>query len=450
MSENHEQECISTGGDPAALAHDGTRHVHVLGADEFHLRQLRRLHRADEYTFHELYRRDDVKSGRTDVVERVLPGATELLARAVPAPDAVVGYWDFPVSAMLPVLRRGLRHPTPSLESVLRCEHKYWSRLEQARSVPDVVPAFCVVDPFADDVASQVTIDPPFWIKPVKSVLSHLGFRIDGVSDLGDALDQIRAGIDRIAIPFDQLMALAELPSEIEVVGGRHCIVEAIISRGRQCTLEGYVSGDGDIVVYAAVDSIREGPQRSSFSRYQYPSELPHAVLDRMSDITYRFISHIGLTDAPFNVEYFWDDTCDEIWLLEVNPRISKSHAPLLRAVDGEYNHQVMLDIALQERPRPPRRDGEHRMAAKFMWRHDRDAVVTRVPDPGEIADVTSGAVIDVEFHVSEGCRLSDLAYQDSYSYELASVFVAGDDEHDLLEGYERCRRRLEIALEPV
>lgn len=424
--------------------------MHVLGADEFHLRQLSQLHRAAEYTFHELYRRDDVKSERLDVVERVLPGATEALARAEPAPDAVVGYWDFPVSTMLPVLRRRLGHPTPTLESVLRCEHKYWSRVEQTRSVPNAVPDFCMVDPFADDVAARITIDPPFWIKPVKSVLSHLGFRIDEASQLEHALAEIRAGIHRIAVPFDQLLALAELPIEIEEVGGRHCIVETIISRGRQCTLEGYVSGDGDIVIYAAIDSIREGPQRSSFSRYRYPSELPHTVLDRMSDITYRFISHIGLTDSPFNAEYFWDEHHDEIWLLEVNPRISKSHAPLLRAVDGEYNHQVMLDLALGERPRPPHREGVHRMAAKFMWRHDRDAVVGRVPDTAEIADVTSGAVIDVEVHVSEGCRLSDLAYQDSYSYELASVFVAGDDERDLLEAYEGCRRRLDIELEPA
>jgi hypothetical protein len=58
--------------------------------------------------------------------------------------DAVVGYWDLPSIVMLPILRRefGLRGPT--LESVLRCQHKYWSRVEQARAVPDEVPGFAL------------------------------------------------------------------------------------------------------------------------------------------------------------------------------------------------------------------------------------------------------------------------------------------------------------------
>jgi hypothetical protein len=37
----------------------------------------------------------------------------------------------------------------------------------------------------------------------------------------------------------------------------------------------------------------------------------------------------------------------DTIWLLEINTRISKSHCPLFRRVDGASHHQVMLDLAL-------------------------------------------------------------------------------------------------------
>ena len=56
--------------------------------------------------------------------------------------DAIVTHWDFPTSVLGPVLatERGL--PAPSLTSLLKCEHKYWSRLEQRRCVPEVVPGF--------------------------------------------------------------------------------------------------------------------------------------------------------------------------------------------------------------------------------------------------------------------------------------------------------------------
>ena len=58
---------------------------------------------------------------------------------------AIIGFWDFPVSTMVPMLceRLGLRWA--SLESVVKCEHKYWSRLEQRRVI-DEYPRFGLVD----------------------------------------------------------------------------------------------------------------------------------------------------------------------------------------------------------------------------------------------------------------------------------------------------------------
>ena len=426
------------------------KNVFVLGLDDFHLGQLEALRRAGEYRFHELYRREDVKSGREDVAERVLEGAQAILDRFPGPVDAIAGYWDFPVSTMLPLLRRARDLPTPSFESVLKCEHKYWSRLEQARAVLEAVPQFCAVDPFSDDAVSRITVPYPFWIKPVRSVLSYLGFLVRDRAELDRALAAIRDGIDQIATPFDYLLGFADLPEEIAALDGRHCIAESLISEGRQCTLEGYAR-DGDIVVYGAVDSIRAGPFGSSFSRYQYPSTLPRPVLERMAGIVRRFLTHIDFTDSPFNVEFFWDERTDRIWLLEINVRISKSHAPLFKMVDGEFHHQIMLDVAMGQRPDFPHREGEHALAAKFMWRSHGDAIVRRAPgahDLDELRKAVSGAVLDL--HVGEGTQLSHLLYQDSYSYELAAIFVGGESEAELLTKYERCRRALQLSLEPV
>jgi biotin carboxylase len=170
-----------------------------------------------------------------------------------------------------------------------------------------------------------------------------------------------------------------------------------------------------------------------------------------MIEATRRFISHIGFDDSPFNIEFYWDDGNDQIRLLEVNTRISKSHAPLLRNVDGEYHHQVMLDVAVGRRPDPPHREGRYPISAKFMWRVDDDAVVTRAPEPETIdAMRREFPGTEIELHVREGMRLSELAYQDSYSYEIAAIHLGGRSEADLLESYACCRKALDVGLEPV
>ena len=191
-------------------------------------------------------------------------------------PHAVIGYVDFPVSTMIPIIARrfGLRAPT--LESLLRCEHKYWSRLVQREVVAEHIPAFELVDPFGDDPAGALTLDYPFWIKPVKSAGSFLGFRVDDRAAFDHALATIREHIGIFAEPFDHILAHATLPPVVADVGGHYRIAESLIG-GRQCTLEGYVF-DGAVHFHGVIDSIR-ARDRPTFLRYQYPSRLPLAVI---------------------------------------------------------------------------------------------------------------------------------------------------------------------------
>jgi hypothetical protein len=426
------------------------RHVFVVGLDDFHLRQLHTLPGADEIRFHPLFTRAELKQQDHFPVARLLDEGRRLL-REFPEPiAAVIGYWDFPVSTVLPILRQAVGLPGPSLEAVLKCEHKYWSRLKQAEVVPAQVPPFCAIDPFAEDPLAQLTIDYPFWLKPVKAVLSHLGFRIDSEADFRRALPTIRAKIGRYAEPFNLILQHARLPPEIARVDGWHCIAEGIISDGRQCTQEGYSCG-GDVSVYGTIDSLRTGPVGSSFDRYQYPSRLPPAVRERMAAITERVIRHIGYDMAPFNIEHFWDPASDRISLLEINARLSKSHALLFRMVDGRYHHQVMLDLGFGRRPAFPQGRGGHRTAAKFMVRHFADACVARAPTPEELAAVEAAMPwCRIQMEVDTGMRLSDLRDQDSYSYEIATIFVGAATDRELEARYRDCLRQLPLRLVPV
>lgn len=423
-------------------------HIFVVGLDDFHLKQLKTLPDADRLVFHPLFSRAELKQGDGFPVAALLDEGVRRLRQSPEPVHAVVGYWDFPVSTVLPILRRELGLPGPSLEAVLRCEHKYWSRLCQKDAVPEHVPEFCCIDPFRDDPAKQLTLDYPFWLKPVKAVLSELGFRVRGEEELMSAIAKIRQDIGRYAEPFNLILARADLPASIAGIDGHRCIAEDIISAGRQCTQEGYVF-DGETTVYGVVDSLRSGPAGSSFSRYQYPSKLPEPVLERMAAISARLMRHIGYDTGPFNIEYFWDEGSDRIWLLEINPRISKSHAPLFRLVDGQFHHRVMVDLGLGRRPRFTTGQGEYALAAKFMLRRYADARVTRVPDDDEIAAVEAAVPgTQVLIDVQAGMRLSQLRNQDSYSYEVATIFIGAADRAELQAKYRACLARLPLRFE--
>jgi hypothetical protein len=426
--------------------------IFVVGLEAFNRRLLERVRGAADYRFHGLLDPQKVAGlGPFDVPAMLAEAHRTLDAFDGPV-DALVGFWDFPTQMLLAVLRaeRGLRGPT--LEAVMRSEHKYWARLEQRRIDPEIVPAFAAVDPFAEDAAREPPLPYPFWLKPVKAHSSLLGFRVGGPADLAQAVAALRRGVHVFADPLAVFMERADLPPGIAETPPHLCIAEGIVSHGRQCTLEGYVQG-GEAVIYGAVGSVR-GHNRSSFERYEYPADLPAEVIADMSEIAARVAERTGLDDTPFNIEFFHDARRDRLWLLELNVRISKSHSPIFEKVTGVPHNEVMLDVALGRRPDYPPAAGRFRVAAKFMPRvygdHD-DAVVTRVPPPDELDALAARFPgTDIQMHLEEGQRLGEIRHRDSYSYELATIFMGANSRAELLENYRRCRAALDVRIEGV
>ncbi|TVR93533.1 MAG: hypothetical protein EA416_04950 [Trueperaceae bacterium] len=423
------------------------RNVFVLALDAFNRRQLERVERASDYRFHPLLGFEDVKLGHHGKIPEIIERASDELerfARTGGSVDGIIGFWDFPVQTLVPILRARRGLPGPTLESVFKCEHKYWSRLEQREVVPDQVPSFTTFDPHAHDVA--IELEPPYWVKPVKSAASQLCFLIETDADLEHALAALRQGIERFGVSFDQLLSYADLPDEVAAVTGHHCIAETALT-GDRYTLSGYAV-DGEVVIYGVVDSLTY-PGRSSFARFQYPSKAPAALKERMIASATTVIRRIGFDREAFNIEFLHDRSRDLLGLLEINPRMSQSHGDLYARVDGLPNQKIVSDLAVGRRPEFPRRQGAYAYAAKCYLRQFTDAVVTRVPDAEGIARIereVDGALIDLK--VAEGMRLSELSGQDAYSYALAWIYVGGDSEEALQDAYARCVQGLGIGLE--
>lgn len=425
------------------------KNVFVIGLDDLNTSKMQSLRqvRDGSVRIHKLLDYEETHGAAEYPVEDMLHKAIKVL-NDFPGPiDAITGFWDFPVSCMSPILCAKYGLPNASLESVLKCEHKFWSRVEQKKVIPEHIPGFKSFDPFDDEALSKLNLKYPFWIKPIKSFGSVLGFRIKNERDWQHAIPMMRHGIGTFTDPLEHIMNLAEVPDEI---AHNHdtCIAEEIIA-GRQCTVEGYVH-QGKVRVIGVVDSVRYA-NLPSFSRFQYPSKLPKPAQKQMIDVTKKLMSHIGYDDRTFNVEFFYDMKRNHAWLLEVNTRMAQSHADLFYKVDGASHHENMVDVALGREPEFPHREGDYAFAAKLFVRAFRDGIVTRVPNEDTIAAAKQrfpGLI--VQPMVQEGMSLSELLYQDSYSYYLAILYMGAKNEKDLLTKYQECVELLNFDVSDI
>lgn len=427
------------------------KNIFVIGLDPYGLRKLQSIRNASRYQFHTLLDYYEVVKIRLNnyPFETMLKKAEDQLRNFPDKVDAIFSYWDFPADVMVPILCRKFGLPSPSLEDILKCGHKYWARLEHQKIIPEYTPAFSVFDPFTNDPLAQITLKFPFWIKPIKSFGSYLGFHIDSEADFYRHLPFIRERLPKLGNAFNLALKHAELPPEVNGIGGNHCLAEEIIRGNRQNGPEGFVY-HGKVHVNGITDTIMDIAGKS-FASYEYPSVWPQYMQDRSIEVTKRLLSQIGLDNAPFNIEFIWNEGNDDLKLIEVNPRVSQSLSDMFERVHGTPNLEVAVELALGEKPDYPRPEGKFNCAAKFMLRHYENALVTRVPGHKEIKQVQKefpGSEVYIE--AIEGEPLSNLRDQSSYSYEIAIVLLGADNHQHLMEHYARCQEILKFEYAPI
>ncbi|MGM0529842.1 MAG: ATP-grasp domain-containing protein [Bacteroidota bacterium] len=420
------------------------KQIFVVGLDDFNLEKLKRLPEANDCDFLAAVKYEEMRGMEQFDMKNLIETSFERIDQNGRI-DAVVSYYDFPGTDLVPVIADRYKLTGPSLESVLKCEHKYWSRLEQNKVIPRSVPMFMAFDPFDNQAYQKIEMIPPFWIKPIKSFRSFLAYRINSEYEFNDHMQEIRDHINYMSEPFNYLFKNYQLPEEFAYMK-ETCIAESPIS-GHQCTVEGYVY-DGEVVVYGIVDSVKE-EDRSSFARYEYPSSLPQEIQFRMADLARRAITQIGLNNSAFNIEFFYNHTVNQIFLLEINPRISQAHTDIFEKVHGISHHSIMLNIALGRRPQALEYKGKHRIASNFMLRIYESGKVKKVPSQEEVDKLREKyPEMTLKLHVKEGMHLSDLQGQDSYSYELGNMFLGARNQEELIQKYDDCMANLTFEVE--
>lgn len=414
------------------------KNVFVLGYDLKHQSDVEDIRDIEHIGIHALLHTDEVANQDGYDIEAMLTKARIVLDQ-YDSVDGIVCHWDFPGAALHAILCEEYQLPGPTLESVVKCSHKYWSRLEQRRLVPEHTPEFCAVDPFDNEALGKITVGFPFWLKPIKGYSSMLGFHITNEQEFLEAIDVTRRTIGLLGDPFDNILRRIDLPEELNEISGNFLIAEQYI-RGWELAPEGYVQS-GKCHVHGMIDMVISSNGKS-FERYEYPSCAPERVQNLATRVSCDFMEHIGFDSGCFNIEFFWDDVTDDLWIVEVNPRISLSHSYLFEQVKGLSNHEVAVQVALGERPRFDQVSGRYKRAAKFLHRRysHENMLVTRVPSEEEIAAFQKNVQPDTRISVrlKEGDQLADLRDQDPYSYVIADMLIAAQSREELEQKYQQ------------
>jgi hypothetical protein len=424
------------------------KRVLVLSPNAWDVDELSRpVYRRDyDFVFHDagFYDRNVVVSGLTFDVLTSIQRAIDV-GRAAHV-DGVIGTHDYPASLQAAAVAEGLGLPGAPVAKALLCQHKYLCRHAQRRAVPEVTPAFGLIDPFHFSPAS-LPLPLPFFVKPVKATLS---VRAAVAHDF-----ETLKGILRFS-PLEKLAALAAIRPFNQLLErytdfdahGNWFIAEEVLRGEWQVTVEGFVD-EGRIEIMGVVDSIMY-PGTRSFQRFEYPSRLPDAVQTRMCAVTERLVEVTGIRHGCFNVELVYDAHRDTISIVEMNPRMCTQFSDLYEKVDGTNGYEVQLSLAVGRRPRFQKRKGRDAVAASFVLRTFADRKVVRVPGPERLEEIRRrfpGTVVKIL--CQKGQWLSRQP-QDMASYRYAIVNIGGGSIGELMASFQEVARRLDIQFAPT
>ncbi len=359
--------------------------------------------------------------------------------------DGIMSSSDYPGATVAAAVSDALGLPGSRPETVLRCSHKYYSRLEQRAAVPEATAGFVLVDPADRSVADRIRF--PCFIKPVKGAYSVMSRRLESAAELEEFVSRPAVG-EFLHDYLDLFNRLVARYTDFEF-NGSYLLAEDLL-HGTQTTVEGFAV-DGRVEILGVVDSIFQ-PGTGSFARFDYPSALPVEVQDRMADIARRVIGHLGLERTLFNIEMIYEPVGESVHIIEINPRICGQFADLYEKVDGTSGYEIALALATGESPALRRGEGAHAMATSFPLRVFEPCRVVSAPDEETVQRVEStvpGTRVWVE--VEPGQVLADFErFEDGHSHRYAVVNLGAASRQEMVTRLEDVQRMLGFEFRSV
>ncbi|HSF15470.1 MAG TPA: ATP-grasp domain-containing protein [Vicinamibacteria bacterium] len=358
--------------------------------------------------------------------------------------DGVFSSSDYPGATTAAAIATRLGLPGPRPADVIRASHKYYSRIVQSESAPTETPWFALVDPRLP-AGGPPGIRFPCFLKPVKGAFSVMSQKIDNASELEAFLARpaVIEFLSGYVFIFNRLVS--EL-TDFEI-NGSFFLAEELL-KGKQVTLEGFVTSSG-LARLGIVDSVCHA-RTKSFVRFDYPTNLPRRVQERMWEVAESVIQGLGLVNTLFNVEFMYHAEQDRLSIVEVNPRMCGQFADLYEKVDGVNSYEVAVLLASGQSPSVPRREGAYRVAASFPLRIFEPSRVVRAPSVDEISAAESMFEKTLVWpECSTGDSLDDFeSIEDGKSARYAIVNVGADSYDGLFARVDEVKNALDYRFE--
>jgi biotin carboxylase len=370
---------------------------------------------------------------RLDILSLIEETIARCTAERVDGVTSAVGYPGMPVASII-AERLGLTGV--KVERVLRCEHKYYSRVSQQAHVPSATPPFQIVPPEGLYAASEeFRLSFPLFLKPVKSCFSINAQRVASLAELR-RISQTNRMPEGFLRPFNDLLR-AHTNYEFDA----SCLLAESLLEGVQVSLEGYVF-KGQVHTLGIIDAVMF-PGTISFERFVYPSRLPAEVQTRMRGIAETFINGIGYDNALFNMELMYNPATGEIHIIEINPKIASQFPDLFEKVDGTSSYAPLLQIALGDAPTFKHGQGTFKLAASCVLRGFEDRRVLSVPTAEHVAELTRKFPdARIEISVAAGQLLSDIM-QDGKSFRYGLINIGANSDEELNAKFDFCKNAL-------
>lgn len=352
--------------------------------------------------------------------------------------NAIISSDDYPGSALAAIMasERGL--PGPSVEVVLYLQHKYYSRKIQEQFAPYAVPEYQLLNELS---LSSLALTYPFFIKPVKSYFSINAGKVCNGQELWQ---RVQNGTNSVQFlePFHYL--LKEYTSC--EWSASYCIAESLLE-GEQVTLDGYIF-QGNYYLLGIVQSVMY-PHTISFQRFEYPvHDIPEEIVRTMNCAAKDIMIGSGFDNGLFNIEFMYNRETKDVFIIEINPRMSSQFADLYERVNGTNSYEILIDIALGNKPSLRSSDATFNFAASCVLRTFRDAITMQVPTVDQLQAVNAlYPDARIEICTSAGKKLSE-ELQDDASFRYAVINLGGHHKEDLLQRLNHCSLLLKFQFE--